>query len=188
MSAPGDTPPAPPGALAPGDRGNGPGPEAGGHDPGWRPLPTRARWLFVLGNLASTGALAVGLLVPIGLVLGETALALPLAIAVLVVLPGWGLWLALRQYACTRWRLEPHGYSLRRGRLWRRQTFVPRSRVQHLDIQRGPLERRFGLSTLVVHTAGTRHNAVATAGLDADDAEWLRDELARWIEADDDDA
>ncbi len=157
-------------------------------DDGWRPLPPRARWLFVLGNLFALGGLALGLLIPIGLLLRDTPLALPLALAVLVVLPGWGVWLALRQYACTRWRLDDHGYSLRRGRLWRRDTFVPRSRVQHLDLQRGPLERRFGLATLVVHTAGTRHNAVTTGGLGEDDAEWLRDQLARWIEADDDDA
>ena len=59
--------------------------------------------------------------------------------------------------------------------------------MQHLDIRRGPVERRFGLATLVIHTAGTRHNAVATAGLDADEAERLRDHLARWAGDDDDD-
>lgn len=155
---------------------------------GWQPMPRAARRLFVLGNLLGFGLLALALLVPIGLLLRDTPLALPLALAVLVVLPAWGVWLAYRQYACTRWRLDAHGYTLRRGRLWQRETFVPRSRVQHLDLQRGPIERRFGLSTLVLHTAGTRHNAVATAGLAADDAEWLRDQLARWIEADDDDA
>jgi len=163
-------------------------PEPAVAEAGWRPLPPRARWLFVAGNVSALGGLAIGLLVPIGLLLRDTPLALPLALAVLVVLPGWGVWLALRQYACTRWRLDGHGYSLRRGRLWRHETFVPRSRVQHLDLQRGPLARRFGLATLVVHTAGTRHNAVSTAGLAADDAEWLRDQLARWIEHDDDDA
>ena len=155
---------------------------------GWQPLPPRARRLLVLGNVFGLGVLALGLLVPIGLLLRGTPLALPLALAVLVLLPGWGAWLAVRQYASTRWRLDDNGYSLRRGRLWRRETFVPKSRVQHLDLQRGPIERRFGLSTLVIHTAGTRHNAVATAGLDADDAERLRDRLARWIETDDDDA
>ena len=184
MSVTGDMPPDSPVEPAP----TGPEDRIEVDAGGWRPLPPRARWLFVLGNMFSAAVVAIGLLVPIGLVLGDTPLALPLALAVLLVLPGWGLWLALRRYACTRWRLDVHGYSLRRGRLWRHETFVPRSRIQHLDIQRGPLERRFGLATLVVHTAGTRHNAVVTGGLDADDAEWLRDELARWIEADDDEA
>lgn len=156
--------------------------------PDWRPLPAQARRLFMLSNLLGFGLPALGLLVPIGLLLRGTALALPLALAVLVLLPGWGLWLGHRQYVHTRWRLDGDGYALRRGRLWRRETFVPKSRVQHLDIQHGPVARRLGLATLVVHTAGTRHNSVATAGLAADEAERLRDHLARWIERDDDDA
>ncbi len=156
--------------------------------PDWQPLPLRARRLFVIGNVLGLGLLALGLLIPIGLLLRDSALAVPLALAVLVLLPAWGAWLAYRQFAFTRWRLDGDGYALRRGRLWQQETFVPKSRVQHIDLQRGPIERRFGLSTLVVHTAGTRQNAVSTAGLDADDAEALRDHLARWIERDDDDA
>jgi len=154
---------------------------------GWQPLPARARWLFVLGNALGNGVLALGLLIPIGLLL-DGPMRLPLALAVLAGLPALGAWAGLRRHAWTRWRLDGDGYALRRGRLWRQETFVPGSRVQHLDIRHGPIERRFGLSTLVIHTAGTRSNAVATAGLDAADAERLRDHLARWIEADDDDA
>ena len=156
--------------------------------PDWQPLPLRARRLFVIGNVLGLGLLALGLLIPIGLLLRDTWLAVPLALAALALLPTWGAWLAYRQFECTRWRLDDDGYALRRGRLWQQETFVPKSRVQHIDLQRGPIERRFGLSTLVIHTAGTRQDAVATAGLDADDAEALRDHLARWIERDDDDA
>jgi membrane protein YdbS with pleckstrin-like domain len=49
--------------------------------------------------------------------------------------------------------------------------------VQHLDIERGPIERRFGLATLVVHTAGTRLNAVRQPGFDEAAATRLRDAL-----------
>ena len=59
---------------------------------------------------------------------------------------------------------------------------MPQSRVQHLDLRRGPLQRRLDLSTLVIHTAGTRHSAVTVSGLDAGDAERLRDTLARQVE------
>ena len=83
------------------------------------------------------------------------------------------------------WCLDEAGFTLRRGRLWRRETRVPQSRVQHLDLRRGPLQRHFGLSTLVIHTAGTRHSAVTINGLAADDAERLRDTLARQVEDDD---
>ncbi len=46
------------------------------------------------------------------------------------------------------------------------------------------MERRYGLATLVIHTAGTKLNTVSVGGLDAGDAERLRDELAQRIEAD----
>jgi membrane protein YdbS with pleckstrin-like domain len=54
---------------------------------------------------------------------------------------------------------------------------VPRSRVQHLDIERGPIERHFGLATLILHTAGTRRQAIRQSGLPDADAVALRDAL-----------
>ena len=100
----------------------------------------------------------------------------------------FGAWLGWRRYRHTRWLLDADGFGLRRGRLWQSDTRVPGSRVQHLDIRRGPLERHFRLATLVIHTAGTRHSEVSVSGLAADDAERLRDHLARQTDDDDDDA
>jgi membrane protein YdbS with pleckstrin-like domain len=154
---------------------------------GWQPLPPRARTLFMLANLVGFGITAVGSLVPIGFLVPWKPLAIALSVASILVLPAFGIWLARKQYAYTRWRLDDDGFALRRGRLWQTETRVPATRVQHLDLKRGPLERRFGLSTLVIHTAGTRHSAVGVTGLDADDAERLRDHLARQRDEDDDD-
>ncbi|WP_223877976.1 PH domain-containing protein [Luteimonas sp. MC1825] len=155
-------------------------------DDGWQPLPRRARTLFMLGNGLGFGLLALGSLIPIGVLLRDTQwLALGLALASLVLLPGFGLWLAHRQFRHARWLLDDTGFGWRRGRLWHAETRVPRTRVQHVDLKRGPLERRFGLSTLVVHTAGTRDSAVAVQGLDAADAERLRDRLAQQVDDDD---
>ena len=46
-------------------------------------------------------------------------------------------------------------------------------------------ERTARLSTLVVHTAGTRMAAVSVSGLDAGDAEHLRERLATQVDHDD---
>jgi membrane protein YdbS with pleckstrin-like domain len=153
----------------------------------WQRLPPRAQVLFMLGNLVGYGVLAVVALVPVGLFLPWEGLKLPLSVALLVLLPLFGLWLARKQYRHTWWRLDAQGFALRRGRMWQQETRVPASRVQHLDLKRGPLERRFGLATLAIHTAGTRHSAVVVGGLDAGDAERLRDRLGRQIDDDDDD-
>jgi len=152
----------------------------------WQPLPVRARTLFLLSNGLGWTALAVGSLIPIALLLPDVLPKLPVAIASLVLLPAWGLWLGLRRYRYSHWRLDATGLGYRRGRLWQLDTRVPRTRVQHVDLRHGPLERRFGLATLVVHTAGTRDSAVAVVGLDAGDATRLRDTLARQIDDDDD--
>ena len=156
---------------------------------GWQPLPARARPLFML-----SGAFGIGLPALIALAVGAVALdpagntLIAAGVAAWLLLVAFGAWMGLRRYRYTRWLLDADGFALRRGRMWHSETRVPASRVQHLDIRRGPVERRFGLSTLLVHTAGTRQHAVAVPGLDADDAERLRDHLARQVEHDDDDA
>src|SRR5690606_242251 len=132
------------------------------------------------------GLVALASLVPITLLLPRPLPALPLAMLSLVLLPAWGLWLGERRHRHARWLLDDTGFGHRRGRMWRVETRVPRTRVQHVDLKRGPVERRFRLATLVVHTAGTRDSAVAVAGLDEEDAARLRDRLAQQVDADDD--
>ena len=85
--------------------------------------------------------------------------------------------LGRRRWQHTSWRLDDTGLSVRRGRYFFSETLVPRSRVQHLDLERGPIERRQGLATLVVHTAGTRTHALRQPGLDEAEAMALRDAL-----------
>jgi len=54
-----------------------------------------------------------------------------------------------------RWRYEirPDEVDLQRGIFWVSRTLVPLARIQHVDTRQGPLQRRFGLSTVVFHTA-----------------------------------
>lgn len=151
----------------------------------WQPLPVRARTAATLSTL-------IGTLVPLTIALGIGVLAsgrTPLAFAAagtaLVLIPAWTVWIARRRWLRTRWRLDDDGFGIRRGHMWRSDTRVPGSRVQHLDIRRGPLERAFGLSTLIVHTAGTRNSAVSVSGLDHAEAERLRDALAARAARDD---
>ena len=54
-----------------------------------------------------------------------------------------------------RWRYEirPDEVDLQRGIFWISRTLVPLARIQHVDTRQGPLQRRFGLSTVVLYTA-----------------------------------
>ena len=62
---------------------------------------------------------------------------------------------------------------------------VPRSRVQHTDVSQGPIERGFGLGTLVIYTAGTEHARVELHGLEHGTALHIRDHLLKSADADD---
>jgi membrane protein YdbS with pleckstrin-like domain len=75
------------------------------------------------------------------------------------------------------WRADERGLRIRRGVIWRTEIFVPKSRVQHTDVSRGPIERGFGLAKLIMHTAGTHDASVVLEGLAEEDAFALRDFL-----------
>jgi membrane protein YdbS with pleckstrin-like domain len=147
---------------------------------GWQPLPARARALFVLATAPGFALPAAAL----GFVLGHVVDRPAWLTAGIGVALGaaYGIWLGLRQFGHMRWALDESGLAVRRGRLWQRETRVPATRVQHLDLKRGPLQRSRALATLIVHTAGTRHGAVTVPNLDEHDAERLRERLSRQID------
>jgi membrane protein YdbS with pleckstrin-like domain len=81
--------------------------------------------------------------------------------------------------AWARWR---YGYLgdlllLRYGILFVEERAVPVKRMQHVDLVRGPIERLFGLATLVVFTAGNEGSAFRVPGLRAARAQELRDRI-----------
>ena len=152
-------------------------------DAGWRPLPPRARTLYAFSHATFALLIAVPLSF-FALMSGR----IPFVIAMIVLAAlaiAVGARIGVRRWKSTAWRLDADGFAYRRGRLFFRETRVPASRVQHLDLKHGPLERRWKLATLVIHTAGSKMSAVSVSGLDENDAEALRDRLARQIEADD---
>lgn len=120
--------------------------------------------------------LAVGALVSDSLGFGF-AVAIVLAVFAVVFLVWAGLIYPGLAYRHASWRLSDHGLDIRRGVWWRHRVVVPRSRIQHSDIEQGPLQRGFGIATLIIHTAGTKNSSVKLEGLAANTAETLRDTL-----------
>jgi hypothetical protein len=88
-------------------------------------------------------------------------------------------WWPLAAYRHRWYRLDDDGLEIRNGVIFRRVVYVPRSRVQHTDVNQGPIERLFGLAHLVIHTAGTLSASVTLAGLDQDRAIRIRNHLVR---------
>jgi uncharacterized protein len=105
------------------------------------------------------------------------------ALPVILLLAWFIVRIPLRRYAARGYSVAADRLRVVRGLLWRKDTVVPFGRVQHIDVTRGPLERHYGLATLVVHTAGTHNASVPLPGLGEDEAvrmrEAIRDKIRR---------
>jgi membrane protein YdbS with pleckstrin-like domain len=148
------------------------------------PLDPRVIPLQQIGGSLFIGAFAFGSLIflAIRLVSERTPFlffALQLGVWLVAVL--LGLWHAIRwparAYQHTSYRVDDQGIEIRKGVYWRVVINVPRSRVQHIDVSQGPIERRYGLGTLVIYTAGTDHAKVELEGLEHGRALLIREHL-----------
>jgi membrane protein YdbS with pleckstrin-like domain len=120
----------------------------------------------------------------IAALVGEIAGPLPTGLFAVPVLLA-AAWLIvrvpLRRHAARGYDLGADRLRVVRGLLLRSDTVVPFGRIQHIDVTQGPLERAYGLSTLVVHTAGTHNASVALPGLAQADAVAMREAIRAHI-------
>jgi membrane protein YdbS with pleckstrin-like domain len=156
-------------------------------------LDPRAVTVDRLGGWIVCGGIALAQLIALVLV----AFLTPIPIWVKALLLGlvWpaaaaGLsWLAHQWPAVVHrhasYRVDDEGIEIKEGVVWRRVINVPRSRVQHTDVSQGPIERSFGLGTLVIFTAGTEHARVQLHGLEHGLALRIRDHLLTSVSGDD---
>lgn len=102
------------------------------------------------------------------------------------VVPGVGVFVlalivgvvhALLLYRSWEYQVREDALYLERGVFTHVKTVVPFVRVQHIDTNRGPIDRLLGLSSLVVYTAGSRGADVTVPGLTPADAEDLQERL-----------
>lgn len=88
-----------------------------------------------------------------------------------------GVAYVLFKYRTWRFEIRDDDLYLERGVFTRVTTVVPFVRVQHVDTQRGPIERLLGLGSVVVYTAGSRGADVTIPGLTPERASELQGRL-----------
>ncbi|RSX53553.1 Bacterial PH domain-containing protein [Bifidobacterium goeldii] len=143
-------------------------------DDGWRPLPERVRIVWLINEaiscamwLAACGVVATVCIINNWWGLWQqiiVALAAAYAVLDLASQPLQTKYL----YAFTRFRIGEHELATRKGWLYRRSSTTPYTRVQHVDTKQNPVQRHFGLTTVVVFTASDEHEIAA---LDTAEAE-----------------
>lgn len=151
-----------------------------------RTLSPRVRVIW--GIRASVG---VAVLTAIASAVVASATSIPIwvpVVAGIVALLVAALWVQ-RRYHVWAFEVRPDALYLERGVVTHVRTIAPYVRIQHVDTQRGPLERWLGLSTLVVYTAGSRGADVAIPGLTPAEASDLQSRVKQLaIEAEGGDA
>lgn len=141
---------------------------------GVREIEAVIRWKWGIRALAA--AAVVGVAVgAIGVFVLEWGPLPGIGAAVLVAVVGLGHTLLL--YRSWEYEVRSDALYLERGVLTHVKTVVPFVRVQHIDTNRGPIDRALGLSSLVVYTAGSRGADVTIPGLTPEDAADLQDRL-----------
>lgn len=146
----------------------------------------RTAGLLLCGALDAGAAGAIGVCGALRVLEGTWLWA---AVSVWALLAPVLLWIA---WAWPRWEYPRIGYRLLpdrveawRGLWWRRWWSVPCARVQFTDVGQGPLQRKHGIATLQVHTAGVASSEVEVPGLPLALALQIRDWL---VDRSDDDA
>lgn len=153
---------------------------------GARSLDPQVRLLWI-GNSLVTAVFLGGIVGVASLFLLDWA-TWPGAVA-FFVLALLGVIFALLRYRIWTYEIRPEAVYIERGVLTRIRTIVPHVRIQHVDTQRGPLERALGLSRVVIYTAGSRQADVSIPGLHPDQATRLQNRLRDLaIESEGDDA
>jgi uncharacterized protein len=126
--------------------------------------------LAVAGFVADQALLQINPL-PFGVLVGFTVFA---ALVLVIRLPA-------RRYGARGFQLSNDRLRVVRGILWRADTVVPFGRVQHIDVNQGPLDRALGIATLTVHTAGNHNASVSLPGLGLDFANEMRETIRSHI-------
>lgn len=128
----------------------------------------------VIAALVWTGLPAIGLIVaailvhPVFWIIGGAAGALCL----------WLLWLLPRQVRAMAWAEGESDFMIRKGIMFRSLTLIPYGRIQYVDVNEGPIARRFGITSISLHTASAETSG-SLDGVPSAEAVRLRDLLAQ---------
>jgi membrane protein YdbS with pleckstrin-like domain len=124
-------------------------------------------------------ASATAAVIVFGSSIGVYVAELPVAVSVIVgaaavIAAALGPFLRYRRW---RYEIRERDILLSRGALFLVITLIPFDRIQFVETHQGPLDRLFGLTSLVVYTAAGRAGQIP--GLGVSEAEALREELSK---------
>ena len=135
--------------------------------------PAYIKVVRVNGAIALLPLLAGAIVIEIADLLPSGLIFVPFALLALMLV---GL-MPVRRWRSRGFEIEADRLRVVKGVLFHADTVVPFSRVQHIDVEQGPIERAFGIARLILHTAGTHNSSVTLPGLAHADAVAMREAI-----------
>ena len=129
-------------------------------------------FLLMIAGLIVDGALQnEGAPIPFGVI---TGIAVLIALFIIIRIP-------LARYNARGYQISHDRLRVVRGIMWHSDTIVPFGRVQHIDVDQGPIERALSIATMTLHTAGSHNASVRLPGLGHELAIQMREEIRAHI-------
>jgi len=94
------------------------------------------------------------------------------------------LFVAYKGFTYKGYALRERDITYKRGWIFHKQVTVPFNRIQHTEISHGPIDRAFNLRGLDIYTAGGASSDLKISGLAPNDAERIKEYLAKKTAAD----
>ncbi len=126
---------------------------------------------LLFGALTAEAVIVPDLGIPSGIV----------GLIVLITCVFWIIRIPTRRYAARGYQISADRLRVVRGILFHSDTVVPFGRVQHIDVDQGPIERFFNIATLTVHTAGNHNASVHLPGINHELAKDMREDIRAHI-------
>ncbi|MWV47191.1 PH domain-containing protein [Paenibacillus sp. HJL G12] len=108
-----------------------------------------------------------------------------IALALSILLLIWYTWVSPGiAYRMFGFRVSEEDLEIKSGWIWYKDIIVPMTRVQHVELERGPLLRKYNLAEVKVVTAATSHVIKALELREAESLKQRIGELAKVVEHD----
>lgn len=97
-----------------------------------------------------------------------------LSLTIWLILLGISVFVASKSYDYEGFALREKDISYTSGMFFKSTLIIPFNRVQHCEIEQGPIDRLFGLSELTFYTAGGSSSDMSIPGLTHEKAQSLK--------------
>ncbi|MBK8622642.1 MAG: PH domain-containing protein [Saprospiraceae bacterium] len=107
-----------------------------------------------------------------------------MVIFLVIAITGMITWMGFYAWNYKGYAVRQHDILFKTGIFFRSTLIVAFNRVQHAEIQQGPIDRWFGLSSVTLYTAGGSSSDLTIPGLSPEDAAAIKNHIMKKMSSD----